>query len=244
MSLLSMRIQNLFIILISLNLGIILADDDKCTSIEHCSKCPNNLTCEICETGYKLNYENKCIESNENSQNSTNDTNASVRNPGSSNQQSVDSNQNSTTSLNSENKNSNPSHASNNPVASNASHASNNPVVSNASHASNNPVTSNAPHASNNPVASNAPHASNNPVASNAPRASNAPIDSNKQSSTFAPSIFGNLTVVKVCIYIVIIVVFILCIRWIFLKKKKGKVGYFYDESGYPGEKAKVVYIQ
>ena len=208
MSLLSMRIQNLLIILISLNLGIILADDDKCTSIEHCSKCPNNSTCEICEPGYKLNYENKCIESNENSQNCTNDTNTSVRNPGSSNQQSVDSNKNSTTSSKSENNNSNPSHASNNPVGSNVSHAS------------------------------------NNPVASNAPHASNAPIASDKQSSTFAPSIFGHLTFMKACIYIVIIVVFILCIRWIFLKKKKGKVGYFYDESGYPGEKAKVVYIQ
>ena len=220
MSLLSMRIQNLLIILISLNLGIILADDDKCTSIEHCSKCPNNSTCEICEPGYKLNYENKCIESNENSQNCTNDTNTSVRNPGSSNQQSVDSNKNSTTSSKSENNNSNPSHASNNPVGSNVSHASNNPVGSNASHASNNPVASNAPHASN------------------------APIASDKQSSTFAPSIFEHLTFMKACIYIVIIVVFILCIRWIFLKKKKGKVGYFYDESGYPGEKAKVVYIQ
>ena len=220
MSLLSMRIQNLLIILISLNLGIILADDDKCTSIEHCSKCPNNSTCEICKPGYKLNYENKCIESNENSQNCTNDTNTSVRNPGSSNQQSVDSNKNSTTSSKSENNNSNPSHASNNPVGSNVSHAS------------------------NNPAASNAPHASNNPVASNAPHASNAPIASDKQSSTFAPSIFGHLTFMKACIYIVIIVVFILCIRWIFLKKKKGKVGYFYDESGYPGEKAKVVYIQ
>jgi hypothetical protein len=232
MSLLSMRIQNLLIILISLNLGIILADDDKCTSIEHCSKCPNNSTCEICETGYKLNYENKCIESNESIQNCTNDTNASVRNPGSSNQQSVNLNKNSTTSSNSENKNSNPLHASNNPVASNASHASNNPIRSNVSHAS------------NNPVASNAPKASNNPVASNAPQASNTPNASNKQSSTFVPSIFGNLTFMKACLYIVIIFVFILCIRWIFLKKKKGKVGYFYDESGYPGEKAKVVYIQ
>ena len=227
MSLLSMRIQNLFIILISLNLGIILADDDKCTSIEHCSKCPNNSTCEICETGYKLNSENKCIESNESSQNCTNDTNALVRNPGSSNQQSVDSNKNATTSSNSENKNSNPLQASNNPVTSNASHASNNPIGSNASHASNKPVASNAPQASNNQVESS--------------KDSNA---SNNQNSTSVPSIFGNLTFFKTCTCIIFIIIFILCIRWIFLKKKKGKVGYFYDESGYPGEKAKVVYIQ
>ena len=219
MSLLSMKYQNLFIILISLNLGIILADDDKCTSIEHCFKCPNNLTCEKCETGYKLNYENKCIESNESSQNCTNETNSSVLNPGPSNQQAADSNKNSSTSTNSENNNS----------------TLNN---SNSLHASNTPVASNTPHASNSPAASNAPQASNNPVASN------APIASNKQSSTYVPKIFGNLTFMKTCTYIVFLVVFILCIRWIFLKKKKGKVGYFYDESGYPGEKAKVVYIQ
>jgi hypothetical protein len=170
MSLLSMKYQNLFIILISLNLGIILADDDKCTSIEHCSKCPNNSTCEICETGYKLNYENKCIESNETKQNCTNDTNASGRNPGSSNQHTADSNKNSTNSTNSENNNS----------------TLNN---SNSLHASNTPVASNTSHASNNPVASNTPHASNNPVASNAPHASNAPIVSNKQSSTYVPRI-------------------------------------------------------
>ena len=207
MSLLSMKYQNLFIILISLNLGIILADDDKCTSIEHCFKCPNNLTCEKCETGYKLNYENKCIESNESSQNCTNETNSSVLNPSPSNQQTADSNKNCSNSTNSENNNS---------------------TINN----------SNTPHASNSPAASNAPQASNNPVASN------APIASNKQSSTFVPKIFGNLTFMKTCTYIVFLVVFILCIRWIFLKKKKGKVGYFYDESGYPGEKAKVVYIQ
>jgi hypothetical protein len=214
-----MKYHNLFIILISLNLGIILADDDKCTSIEHCFKCPNNLTCEKCETGYKLNYENKCIESNISSQNCTNETNSSVLNPGPSNQQAADSNKNSSTSTNSENNNS----------------TLNN---SNSLHASNAPVASNTPHASNSPAASNAPQASNNPVASN------APIASNKQSSTYVPKIFGNLTFMKTCTYIVFLVVFILCIRWIFLKKKKGKVGYFYDESGYPGEKAKVVYIQ
>jgi hypothetical protein len=36
----------------------------------------------------------------------------------------------------------------------------------------------------------------------------------------------------------------VLCARWIYAKKKKSKVGYFYDENGNPEEKAKVVYIQ
>lgn len=210
MSFLFWKYQNLFIILISLNLGIILADEDKCTSIEHCSKCPNNSTCEICETGYKLNYDNKCIVSSEYSQNNTNNTYSSMRNPGYSNQQSFSSNKNSTTSENSLN---------NNLTQNNSFHASNTPV------------------ASNNQVATNAPRASNAPIASNTPI-------SNKQSSTFVPKIFGNSSFMKTCTYIVFIVLLILCGRWVFLKKKKGKVGYFYDETGYPGEKAKVVYIQ
>lgn len=205
MSLFSMRYINLFIILISLNLGIILADEEKCTSIEHCSKCPNKSTCEICEIGYILNSDNKCIESNGSIQNCTNETKSS-------NQQAVVSNQNCTSSQNSQNNNS----------------TQNN---------------SNSLHASNVPVASNTPKASNNPTASNAPQASNA-LTSNKQSSTFIPSVFGNMSFMKTCTCIVFIIVAILCIRWVFLKKKKGKVGYFYDESGYPGEKAKVVYIQ
>ncbi len=218
MSLLSMRIQNLFIILIFLNLSIILADDDKCTSIEHCSKCPNNSVCEKCETGYKLNSENKCIESNEGIQNSTNNANSSAANRGSSNQQ---------------------------PTASKESSINNSTLNnSNCTNASNTSVASKASHASNNPVASNAPHASNNPAASNSPKASNAPNSSNKQSSALVPSFFGNLTFMKICTCLIFIIVFILCIRWVCLKKKKGKVGYFYDESGYPGEKAKVVYIQ
>ena len=48
----------------------------------------------------------------------------------------------------------------------------------------------------------------------------------------------------KIVIIVVIAVILILCIRWIFSRKKKAKVGYFYDESGNPEEKAKVVYIQ
>ena len=57
-----MSTNRLFILLLFLKVGIIVSDEDKCSSIEHCAKCPNSV-CEICETGYKLTLEKKCIES-------------------------------------------------------------------------------------------------------------------------------------------------------------------------------------
>ena len=58
-----MSANRLFILLFFLKLGIIFSDEGKWTSIEHCVKCTNSV-CEICETGYKLTFETKCIESN------------------------------------------------------------------------------------------------------------------------------------------------------------------------------------
>ena len=50
--------------------------------------------------------------------------------------------------------------------------------------------------------------------------------------------------VLKLFCCVVIIVLIVLCVRWIYARKKKAKVAYFYDENGNPEEKAKVVYIQ
>jgi hypothetical protein len=50
--------------------------------------------------------------------------------------------------------------------------------------------------------------------------------------------------VLKMFCGVVIIILIVLCARWIYARKKKVKVGYFYDENGNPEEKAKVVYIQ
>ena len=52
MSVLFSRYNNLLILILTINLGIILTDEDKCTSIEHCQKCPNQNKCDECENGF------------------------------------------------------------------------------------------------------------------------------------------------------------------------------------------------
>ena len=86
------------------------------------------------------------------------------------------------------------------------------------------------------PVASNAPVASNNPTASNAQNANQglSPLESEKSSGGSS---------LKKCICLVVIIL-VICIIYIFIRKKKGKASYFYDESGNPDEKAKVVSIK
>ena len=49
------RYNKLFMLLLYINFGIILADEDKCITIKKCKKCPNQITCEECENKYKLN---------------------------------------------------------------------------------------------------------------------------------------------------------------------------------------------
>ena len=79
-------------------------------------------------------------------------------------------------------------------------------------------------------------------------KASNPPVASNKPVSSAFNNLFKDEETSKGFIYkiifgLVIFVVLICGIRWLINKKKKNKVGYFYDESGNQ-EKAKVVYIQ
>ena len=63
MSVLFSKYHKLFIFILYINLGIILTEEDKCKTIEHCKKCPDENKCDKCETGFKLNDEhNKCIE--------------------------------------------------------------------------------------------------------------------------------------------------------------------------------------
>ena len=84
--------------------------------------------------------------------------------------------------------------------------------------------------------------ASNSQVALNAPTASNKP-----RSSVFELNkdlIEDNSKWIKICICISIVILIIICIMCFCCKKKKVKVGYFYDESGNPNEKARVVYIK
>ena len=55
-------------------------------------------------------------------------------------------------------------------------------------------------------------------------------------------SVYSILT--KLIIFSIVFAVIIICVRWFFTIKKKNNIGYFYDESGNPAEKARVVYIQ
>jgi hypothetical protein len=57
-----MSANRLFILLIFIKLGIIFSNEGKFTSIEHFEKCSNSIF-EMSQTGYKLTFENKCIES-------------------------------------------------------------------------------------------------------------------------------------------------------------------------------------
>jgi len=85
--------------------------------------------------------------------------------------------------------------------------------------------------------ANNSPNASNSPQASNRPFAS--VIDAAKRLGKKNSKVF-----LKIFCFIIILTLIVLCARWVYAKKKKSKVGYFYDEHGNPEEKAKVVYIQ
>ena len=42
------RYNKLFILLLYINLGIVLTDEDKCTTIKNCLKCPDQNKCEEC----------------------------------------------------------------------------------------------------------------------------------------------------------------------------------------------------
>ena len=50
------------LLIITIQLTIILSNEEKCYSIESCLRCPELDLCEECETGFKLNKpKTKCI---------------------------------------------------------------------------------------------------------------------------------------------------------------------------------------
>ena len=179
--------NNIFsLLLIFLSFTLILSQDENCTSILHCHKCPDIKRCETCDTGYKLAIElDRCIPENE---------------PYSQSQGAKGSSQNCTNTT------------------------------------SNESLSSNISLASKNPIAQNAPVASNNPMASNAK-------NTNQGLSPFESTDSSGGSSLKICICIVVVIL-VICIIYICIRKKRGKASYFYDESGNPDEKAKVVYIR
>ena len=81
--------NHLFIILLlSINLGIIVANRHRCKSIDNCEKCPDKNKCEKCKNGYTLNSkQTKCIllkssdKKNQNEQNANKKSNLSKKTP-------------------------------------------------------------------------------------------------------------------------------------------------------------------
>ena len=217
------KYNKLIVLLLSINLGIIFADENKCSSIEHCEKCPDQNKCETCENGYTLNSEQtKCIQATSNNSNQNNSN--SSKNSSSSKKSSTGSAQNtpSGSSKKSSQTSSTSSKKSSTSISSKKSSSSQTNAVQSGS-------AKDSKHSSVQ-KASNAPVASNKPVSS----AFNLFKDEETNNKGF---------IYKIILGLIIFVGLICGIRWFINKKKKNKVGYFYDESGNQ-ERAKVVYIQ
>ncbi len=220
--------NKLLLFLLLINIAIIVAEDQKCESLEHCDKCPDPNKCEKCENGYSLNFEQtKCIlvENNDKPSGSGTKSSSAQQNPSSS---SGSAKKSSSAPSSGSAKNSSPTPAQNSPPPSGSTKKS-----------------SSAP-AQNQPSGS-AQTSSNNQVnkASNPPVASNKPFSSAFEGKIGEEkNIFSN-SLVKMAKYFAICIVVILCLRCIILKVKKNKKEeYFYDDSENPKEKAKTVYIK
>ena len=73
------------LLIITIQLTIILSNEEKCYSIESCLRCPELDLCEECETGFKLNKpKTKCIGKKINSSSSGSSSKSSGSNPSSS----------------------------------------------------------------------------------------------------------------------------------------------------------------
>ena len=196
------------ILLLCINIGVILSQEDKCTTIEHCKKCPEQNKCEICEDGFKLNEENKCIETTKDNNQDGQNNPAPQQTPSAGSQPAQQA-----------------------PTGSQpAQQAPTGSQPAQQTPPAGSQPAQQAP-AQNSPNAS-AQKASNNPVPSNLGNNMNNDLQSN-----------GRGILRKFIIYSIVGVTIFICLRWLF-SKKKSKTGYFYDESGNPAEKAKVVYIQ
>ena len=267
----------LFIVLLYIHIGIIFADDNKC-SIEHCEKCSDETKCEKCKEGYTLNFsQTKCLEllknSNKQSGSAQKSSTSSSKTSGSAKKSSnatpsgsAKKSSNATPS-GSAKKSSNATPSGSAKKSSNATPSGSAKKSSNASPSGSAKKSSNAtPSGSAKKSSSLAKKSSASKSSGSAKKssitsgsgkssnastkkASNAPVASNK---AFSSAFEGNLAeetnytslICKIAIYCCVGICVICVIRWLLAKRKKNKVGYFYDESGNPEEKAKVVYIQ
>ena len=241
--------NHLFIILLlSINLGIIVANRHRCKSIDNCEKCPDKNKCEKCKNGYTLNSkQTKCIllkssdKKNQNEQNANKKSNLRKKTP-------VES----------------PKKSSKEPekkvlpnLHKKSTKETEKKVLSNPPKKSNKEpekkVLSNPPKKSTKEpekkVLSNPPVKNVNSVsvkkASNATVTPNTPFSSAFNYKELKKGFIKRYKglIIKIAIFIVIGVVICHYIRKYLKKRKVGKVQYFYDPNGNE-EKAKVVYIQ
>ena len=236
----------LFIVLLSIHIGIILADDSKC-SIEHCEKCSDETKCETCKEGYTLNFaQTKCLEliknSNKQSSSAQKSSGSAKKSSASTSSGSAKKSSVSTSSGSAKKSSSTPSGSSKKSSSANKS-SSSTQKPSNSSSSKKSSQASPSVSTKKSSATTSSGKNSNTSVK----KASNAPIASNK---AFQSAFEGKLEeeksytsiIIKIAIFCVVCIIIYFCIK--IIKKRKNKVGYFYDESGNPEEKAKVVYIQ
>ena len=236
----------LFIVLLSIHIGIILADDSKC-SIEHCEKCSDETKCETCKEGYTLNFaQTKCLEliknSNKRSSSAQKSSGSAKKSSASTSSGSAKKSSVSTSSGSAKKSSSTPSGSSKKSSSANKS-SSSTQKPSNSSSSKKSSQASPSVSTKKSSATTSSGKNSNTSVK----KASNAPIASNK---AFQSAFEGKLEeeksytsiIIKIAIFCVVCIIIYFCIK--IIKKRKNKVGYFYDESGNPEEKAKVVYIQ
>ena len=248
----------LFIVLLSIHIGIILADDSKC-SIEHCEKCSDETKCETCKEGYTLNFaQTKCIEL---IKNSNKQSSSAQKSSGSAKKSSASTSSGSAKKSSASTSSGSAKKSSVSTSSGSAKKSSSTPSGSSKKSSSANKSSSSTQKPSNSSSSkkssqaspsvstkkSSATTSSGKNSNTSVKKASNAPIASNK---AFQSAFEGKLEeeksytsiIIKIAIFCVVCIIIYFCNKKI--KKRKNKVGYFYDESGNPEEKAKVVYIQ
>jgi len=228
------RYNKLFIFILSINIGIILGSK-KCTSIDNCSKCPEDNKCEKCEKGYTLNFDQtKCLELIQPDNSKSTKSSSSQKSPSASSAK-----KSSATASSAKKSSATASSASSAKKSSSAAQKSSTSAAKKSSTSSSSAKKSSSVSKIENKPSGSSPikKASNAPTASNKPFAS--AFDSNKDTESSKSSL-----IVKIIIFLIAGCLIFFCLKWFIAKRKKSRVGYFYDESGNPDEKAKVVYIQ
>ena len=290
---LTSKINNkLFLFLLLISIGMILADKQKCKSIKHCNICPEKNKCKTCQDGYTLNLDKtKCIlQENKNK----NATSGSVKKSSISSKQKLPSSPKQKLpsspkqklpsspqqkppspqqkppspqqkSPSPQQKSPSPQQKSPSPQQKSPSPQQKSPDPPKKSPTPSNnapPTPKNLPLKPQNPPSPSSYAKKSFPAPPQNKPLVSAKISSNNNSLKKAPVISKNpqasalnfitneeqksflYLICKMVIYLVVAFLLIIALRWLFLRRKKIKFGYYDDNSGNLEEKAKVVYIK